>query len=78
MLNHYACGNFNVASFIPGNAKLALLCHTLQGIEWIHVDYFNNAVICDLIEKVGLRKVALWTGSVCLILGHPNDLPAVS
>ena len=23
-----------------------------QGIEWIHVDYFNNAVICDLIEKV--------------------------
>ena len=23
-----------------------------QGIEWIHVDYFNNAVICDLIESV--------------------------
>lgn len=22
-----------------------------EGIEWIHVEYFNNAVICDLIEK---------------------------
>lgn len=26
-----------------------------EGIEWIHVDYFNNAVICDLIEKVSLH-----------------------
>lgn len=24
----------------------------LQGIEWIHIEYFNNSVICDLIEKV--------------------------
>ncbi|XP_060583585.1 unconventional myosin-Ia-like isoform X7 [Ruditapes philippinarum] len=24
-----------------------------EGIEWIHVQYFNNAVICDLIEKSG-------------------------
>ncbi|KAJ8307514.1 hypothetical protein KUTeg_015598, partial [Tegillarca granosa] len=22
-----------------------------EGIEWIHVEYFNNAVICELIEK---------------------------
>ncbi|XP_076356259.1 myosin 95E isoform X4 [Tachypleus tridentatus] len=22
-----------------------------EGIQWVHVDYFNNAVICDLIEK---------------------------
>ncbi len=23
-----------------------------EGIEWINVEYFNNAIICDLIEKV--------------------------
>ena len=23
-----------------------------QGIEWIHIDYFNNAVICELIDAV--------------------------
>lgn len=23
-----------------------------EGIEWIHIEYFNNSVICDLIEKV--------------------------
>ncbi|KAG8177886.1 hypothetical protein JTE90_001718 [Oedothorax gibbosus] len=23
-----------------------------EGIQWEHIDYFNNAVICDLIEKV--------------------------
>ena len=25
----------------------------LQGIEWTTIEYFNNAIICDLIEKVG-------------------------
>jgi len=25
----------------------------LQGIEWTAIEYFNNAIICDLIEKVG-------------------------
>ena len=24
-----------------------------QGIEWTTIEYFNNAIICDLIEKVG-------------------------
>lgn len=23
-----------------------------QGIEWTAIDYFNNAIICDLVEKV--------------------------
>ncbi|XP_074652154.1 unconventional myosin-Ia-like [Tubulanus polymorphus] len=27
-----------------------------EGIEWVHVDYFNNAVICDLIEKGPFQK----------------------
>ena len=25
-----------------------------EGIEWINVEYFNNAIICDLIEKVNI------------------------
>lgn len=25
-----------------------------QGIEWTHIDYFNNAIICDLIENVSI------------------------
>ena len=25
----------------------------LQGIEWTAIEYFNNAIICELIEKVG-------------------------
>lgn len=24
----------------------------LQGIEWTNIEYFNNAVICDLMENV--------------------------
>ena len=31
----------------------------LQGIQWISVDYFNNAVICDLIEKVCIAHTLL-------------------
>lgn len=23
-----------------------------QGIEWTNIEYFNNAIICDLIENV--------------------------
>lgn len=23
-----------------------------QGIEWTAIDYFNNAIICELVEKV--------------------------
>lgn len=28
-----------------------------QDIEWTHIDYFNNAIICDLIENVSVRTV---------------------
>ena len=24
-----------------------------EGIDWEHVEYFDNAIICDLIDKVG-------------------------
>lgn len=32
---------------------LILVCvFFLQGIEWTNIEYFNNAIICDLIENV--------------------------
>ena len=33
---------------------MIILIPYFQGIEWTNVDYFNNAVICDLIEKVNI------------------------
>lgn len=41
-----------------GFGLVVLLC--FQDIEWTHIDYFNNAIICDLIENVstyGFMKV---------------------
>lgn len=42
----------------------ALLRHLIlrlvfQDIEWTHIDYFNNAIICDLIENVSMRHRVL-------------------
>ena len=44
-----------------------------EGIEWTHIDYFNNAVICELIEaKNGLLATmddaCLRPGQVCPLL----------
>lgn len=33
------------------------LCFCLQGIEWTNIEYFNNAIICDLIENVSVTIV---------------------
>ena len=35
-----------------------------QGIEWTAIDYFNNAIICDLVEKVSVGNKYL---TVCLL-----------
>uniref|UniRef100_A0A0B7BA75 Myosin motor domain-containing protein n=1 Tax=Arion vulgaris TaxID=1028688 RepID=A0A0B7BA75_9EUPU len=43
-----------------------------EGIEWIHVDYFNNSVICDLIEKQNLGILAL-LDEECLRPGNTSD-----
>lgn len=43
-----------------------------EGIEWIHVDYFNNAVICDLIEKNNVGILAL-LDEQCLLPGNVTD-----
>ncbi|XP_052803474.1 unconventional myosin-Ia-like isoform X2 [Mya arenaria] len=44
-----------------------------EGIEWIHVDYFNNAVICDLIEKNTVGILAL-LDEHCLMPGNITDM----
>lgn len=36
------------------NQSVMCLCFCLQGIEWTNVEYFNNAIICDLIENVSV------------------------
>lgn len=33
-------------------AALIIFWYILQGIEWTHIEYFNNAIICELIENV--------------------------
>lgn len=38
---------------------LILVCALLQGIEWTNIEYFNNAIICDLIENVSQVKFIL-------------------
>ncbi|ESP02895.1 hypothetical protein LOTGIDRAFT_212414 [Lottia gigantea] len=43
-----------------------------EGIEWIHVEYFNNAVICDLIEKNNVGILAL-LDEECLRPGDVTD-----
>ncbi|RUS71257.1 hypothetical protein EGW08_020980 [Elysia chlorotica] len=43
-----------------------------EGIEWIHVDYFNNSVICDLIEKNNQGILAL-LDEECLRPGTTTD-----
>ncbi|XP_029655810.2 unconventional myosin-Ib-like [Octopus sinensis] len=44
-----------------------------EGIEWIHVDYFNNAVICELIEKNNVGVLAM-LDEECLRPGTVTDL----
>ena len=41
--------HWNSFSFTD-EAMVFFFCY--QGIEWTAIDYFNNAIICDLVEKV--------------------------
>ncbi|XP_070536547.1 unconventional myosin-Ib-like [Ptychodera flava] len=44
-----------------------------EGIEWTHIDYFNNAIICDLIEKSNTGVLAM-LDEECLRPGKVTDL----
>ncbi|KAK9736480.1 Unconventional myosin tail, actin- and lipid-binding [Popillia japonica] len=43
-----------------------------EGIEWQHIEYFDNKVICDLIEERHKGIIALMDEE-CLRPGDPND-----
>jgi myosin I len=44
-----------------------------EGIEWTPIEYFNNKVICDLIEEKHVGIIALMDEE-CLRPGDPSDL----
>lgn len=33
--------------------------YVLEGIKWEHIDYFNNAIICQLMENVRCMCIGL-------------------
>ena len=43
-----------------------------EGIEWVHIDYFNNQVICDLIDLPHKGILALMD-EACLNVGKTTD-----
>lgn len=43
-----------------------------EGIQWIHVDYFNNKVICDLVEQPHKGVLAI-LDEACLNVGKVTD-----
>ena len=43
-----------------------------EGIQWIHVEYFNNAIICELIEKNNEGILAM-LDEECLRPGNVSD-----
>lgn len=50
-----------------------------EGIEWIHIEYFNNSVICDLIEKPPIKTssnvgILALLDEECLRPGNATDL----
>lgn len=46
--------------------------YTREGIEWVHVDYFNNKVICDLVEQPHKGILAM-LDEACLTPGKMTD-----
>lgn len=43
-----------------------------EGIEWKHIDYFNNSIICDLIEQPHKGIIAI-LDEACLNVGKITD-----
>ena len=43
-----------------------------EGIQWTHIDYFNNAVICELIEHPK-QGILAYLDDECLRPGETND-----
>jgi myosin-1 len=47
--------------------------YVIEGIEWTHIEYFDNAVICDLIENPRVGILGLLDDE-CLRPGSASDL----
>jgi myosin-1 len=43
-----------------------------EGIDWMHVEYFNNQIICDLVEDSSTGMIAV-LDEECLVPGDQND-----
>jgi myosin-1 len=46
--------------------------YTREGIPWTHIDYFNNQVICDLVELPHKGIIAIMD-EACLSVGNVTD-----
>lgn len=47
-----------------------------EGIEWQHVDYFNNKIICDLVEEPHKGVLAV-LDEACLVVGKVTDAVSI-
>ncbi|XP_015186299.1 PREDICTED: myosin-IB isoform X3 [Polistes dominula] len=47
--------------------------YSREGIEWEHIQYFNNKVICDLIEETH-KGIIAFMDEECLRPGDPTDI----
>ena len=43
-----------------------------EGLEWVHIDYFNNQIICDLVDLPHKGVLALMD-EACLNVGKSNN-----
>lgn len=43
-----------------------------EGIEWTNVEYFNNQIICDLVEAPHKGIIAIMD-EACMTVGKVND-----
>lgn len=45
--------------------------YVAEGIKWTPIDYFNNKIVCDLIESKVSGYVTVWANFLSFVLGLP-------
>ena len=74
----YACTYMYICTYVCTHVAVTCLSHDLQeeyereGIEWVHIDYFNNEVICKLIDS-NPQGIFSIMDEECLRPGEEND-----
>ena len=67
-----------ICTYVCTHVAVTCLSHDLQeeyereGIEWVHIDYFNNEVICKLIDS-NPQGIFSIMDEECLRPGEEND-----